>query len=76
MFRENRREEIWERFSMGKKQFWRLVHGTDDNSQKYIVYYLDKSYSNCSYHFKDRDAKTVEVVITNFKSEDYAHLII
>jgi hypothetical protein len=45
-------------------------------SQKYIVYYLDKSYSNYSYHFKERDAKTVEVVITNFKSEDYAHLII
>lgn len=45
-------------------------------SQKHIVYYLDKSYSNCSYHFKERDAKTVEVVITNFKSEDYAHLII
>ena len=41
------------------------------DSKKYIVYYLDKSYSNCSYHFKERDAKTVEVVITNFESEDY-----
>lgn len=36
-------------------------------SKKYIVYYIDKSYSNCSYHFKDRDAKTVEVLITNFE---------
>lgn len=40
-------------------------------SKKYKVYYIDKSYSNCSYQFKDRDAKTVEVVITNFESEGY-----
>lgn len=40
-------------------------------SKKYKVYYLDKTYSNCSYHFKEKDAKTVEVVITNFESEDY-----
>jgi DNA adenine methylase len=36
-------------------------------SKKYIVNNIDKSYSNCSYHFKDRDAKTVEVLITNFE---------
>ena len=40
-------------------------------SKKYTVYYLDKSYSNNSYHFKEKNAKTVEVVITNFESEDY-----
>lgn len=40
-------------------------------SKKYTVYYLDKTYANCSYHFKEKDAKTVEVVITNFESEDY-----
>lgn len=40
-------------------------------SKKYHVYYIDKTYSNCSYQFKDRDAKTVEVVITNFESERY-----
>lgn len=40
-------------------------------SKKYRGYYLDKSYSNCSYHFKEKEAKTVEVVITNFESEDY-----
>lgn len=40
-------------------------------SKKYKVYYIDKSYSNCSYQFKDTDAKTVEVVITNFESEGY-----
>lgn len=40
-------------------------------SKKYQIYYLDKSYSNCSYHFKEKNAKTVEVVITNFESEDY-----
>lgn len=40
-------------------------------SKKYTVYYMDKTYSNCSYHFKEKDAKTVEVVITNYESEDY-----
>ena len=34
--------------------------------KKYDVYYIDKSYSNCSYHFKERNTKTVEVVILNF----------
>lgn len=38
-------------------------------SEQYEVTYLDKKYSNCSYHFKDRDAKTVEVLVTNYKWE-------
>ncbi len=38
-------------------------------SRKYHVHYIDKSYANCSYHFKEKDAKTVEVVITNYESE-------
>lgn len=41
-----------------------------DWSKKYSVHYIDKSYANCSYHFKEKDAKTVEVVITNFESEE------
>lgn len=41
-------------------------------SKKYTVYYLDKSYANCSYHFKEKAAKTVEVVIANFEREGYA----
>lgn len=36
-------------------------------SKKYKVIYIDKSYANCSYHFKDRNAKTVEVLITNYE---------
>lgn len=36
-------------------------------SKKYTTEYIDKSYSNCSYHFKDRDAKTVEVLVSNYK---------
>lgn len=36
-------------------------------SKKYRVIYIDKKYSNCSYHFKDRNAKTVEVLITNYE---------
>ncbi len=39
-------------------------------SEKYNVTYLDKKYSNCSYHFKDRDAKTVEVLVTNYTWEE------
>ena len=35
-------------------------------SKKFNVNYIDKSYSNCSYHFKDRDTKTVEVLVTNY----------
>lgn len=35
-------------------------------SKQYTVNYIDKTYSNCSYHFKDRDTKTVEVLITNY----------
>lgn len=38
-------------------------------SKQYEVTYLDKKYSNCSYHFKDRNAKTVEVLVTNYKWE-------
>ena len=36
-------------------------------SKKYKVIYIDKSYANCSYHFKDKDTKTVEVLITNYE---------
>lgn len=35
-------------------------------SKRYKVNYIDKVYSNCSYQFKDRDTKTVEVVVTNY----------
>ena len=36
-------------------------------SKKYTVTYLDKNYSNCNYHIKERNAKTVEVLITNYE---------
>lgn len=39
-------------------------------SKKYNVHYIDKSYSNCSYHFKDRNTKTVEVLVTNFERQE------
>lgn len=39
-------------------------------SKNYNIFFIDKTYSNCSYHFKEKNAKTVEVVITNFESED------
>ena len=38
-------------------------------AESYHVHFIDKKYSNCSYHFKDRKAKTVEVFITNVKVE-------
>lgn len=40
-------------------------------SKKYHVYYIDKTYANCSYHFKEKDAKTVEVLLTNYEKEGY-----
>lgn len=36
-------------------------------SQKYTIIYLDKNYSNCSYHLKDRNTNTVEVLVTNME---------
>ena len=36
-------------------------------SKKYTVTYLDKTYSNCNYHIKERDTKTVEVLVTNYE---------
>ena len=41
-------------------------------SKKYNVDYIDKSYSNCSYHFKDRNTKTVEVLICNYNRRNDA----
>lgn len=35
-------------------------------SENYNVYFIDKSYENCSYNLKDRTAETVEVLITNY----------
>lgn len=35
-------------------------------SRRYQVHYIDKTYSNCSYQFKERNAVTVEVLITNY----------
>jgi len=35
-------------------------------SRRYQIHYIDKTYSNCSYQFKERDAVTVEVLITNY----------
>ncbi|WP_124065096.1 Dam family site-specific DNA-(adenine-N6)-methyltransferase [Clostridium sp. E02] len=35
-------------------------------SNKYQIHYIDKTYSNCNYQFKDRGAVTVEVLITNY----------
>lgn len=32
----------------------------------YTVHYLDHTYSNCSYHKKDKQSKNIEVFITNY----------
>lgn len=39
-------------------------------SKKYNMLFIDKAYSNCSYHLKDREAKTVEVLITNYGKKE------
>lgn len=35
-------------------------------SRKYNVYYLNKDYKNCNYQLRDKESKTVEVLITNY----------
>ena len=35
-------------------------------SKKYNVNYLNNTYSNCNYQAKNKDKKTVEVLITNY----------
>ena len=35
-------------------------------SRKYRVHYLNCSYRNCSYHGKDTDKETIEVLVTNY----------
>ena len=37
-----------------------------DWSKGYKVHYIDSSYSNCSYQLKDRETKTVEVLVSNY----------
>ena len=36
-------------------------------SEKYNVHHLDYTYSNCSYHTKDKTSKPDEVLITNYR---------
>lgn len=49
-----------------------LIHKGKENieliewSKKYNIHYLDKNYKNCNYHLKDKESKTVEVLITNY----------
>lgn len=35
-------------------------------SKSYKIHYIDKTYNNCSYQFKEREAQTAEVLVTNF----------
>lgn len=35
-------------------------------AKRYTVHYLDHTYSNCSYHKKDKQSKDIEVFITNY----------
>lgn len=37
-----------------------------DWAKDYTVHFIDNSFSNCSYHYKDRTSETVEVLITNY----------
>lgn len=35
-------------------------------AESYTVHLVDNSFVNCSYHYKDRTSKTVEVLVTNY----------
>ncbi|GHV82810.1 site-specific DNA-methyltransferase (adenine-specific) [Spirochaetia bacterium] len=37
-----------------------------DWSKKYTVHKINKNYSNCNYQVKDKESKTLEVLITNY----------
>ena len=51
--------------SKGKKNYM-LQEWLNKNANKYRVIYLDYTYSNASYHIKDRTQKTDEVLIVNY----------
>ena len=38
-------------------------------ASKYTINFISNTYSNCSYHLKSRNTKTVEVLITNFTKQ-------
>ena len=45
--------------------------GTDNTilsqwAKKYKIHYIDSDYSNCNYQFKNKDAETLEVLVTNY----------
>jgi DNA adenine methylase len=44
-----------------------INNGLMEWGRKYHVNYINKTYANCSYHFKDRNTKTIEVLITNYE---------
>lgn len=35
-------------------------------AKKYNIHYIKSNYSNCNYHLKDKNAETIEVLITNY----------
>ena len=35
-------------------------------SRKYKIHYIDKSYSNCNYQLKNRENKSIEVLVANY----------
>lgn len=37
-----------------------------DWAGSYNVHFIDNTFTNCSYHYKDRTSKTVEVLVTNY----------
>jgi adenine-specific DNA-methyltransferase len=49
-----------------------FVHKNQENhilqnwAKKYRVHYINADYSNCNYQTKQRDSKTVEVLVTNY----------
>ena len=39
-------------------------------SKKYNLKFVDKNYSNCNYHLKNKNTNTIEVLITNYKAKE------
>ena len=49
-----------------------FIHKNQENrilqnwAKKYRVHFINADYSNCNYHNKQRDSKTIEVLVTNY----------
>lgn len=52
-----------------------LVNWLKNNKNNYIIHHLDFKYSNSNYQIKDRNTKSKEVLITNYRGDDFEAIV-